>query len=176
MNTTLTQAGPAGTWSADTAHSAVGFVVSYLAGTIQGSFSDFDAVYHDGALRGAARVASVRVAEPTVGSYLRSADLLDAERYPEIIFESTDVRRDGDRLTIAGTLTMKGHTEPVEIVGAIADRTAGRSGLDGMRIKLETKLDRKKFGISWKNPLPSGDQALANEVTLIADLHMFNRA
>jgi polyisoprenoid-binding protein YceI len=175
MSTTLTEAGPAGTWSADIAHSAVGFVVEYLAGTIQGSFSDFDAVYHDGALRGAARVASVCVGEPTVGSYVRSADLLDAERYPEIIFESTDVRRDGDRLTIHGTLTMKGHTEPVEIVGAITDRTAEGSGQDQMRIKLETKLDRKRFGISWKNPLPSGDRALANEVTLIADLHMFNR-
>jgi hypothetical protein len=45
-----------------------------------------------------------------------------------------------------------------------------------MRIKLETKLDRKKFGISWKNPLPSGDQALAREVTLIGDLQMCKRA
>jgi polyisoprenoid-binding protein YceI len=150
--------------------------VGYLSGTIQGSFSDFDAVYREGALRGAARVASVRVAEPTVGSYLRSADFLDAERYPEIIFESKDVHRDGDRLTIDGRVTMKGRTEPVEIVGAITDRTADGSGQDGMRITLEAKLDREKFGISWKNPLPSGDQALAKKVTLIADLHMFNRA
>ena len=176
MSATSTQAAPADTWTADTGNSAVGFVVGYLAGTIQGSFSDFDAVYNDGALRGAARVASVCVAHPTVGSYLRSADFLDAERYPEIIFESTDVHRDGDRLTIDGRLTMKGRTEPIEIVGAITERTADGTGQDGMRIKFETKLDRKKFGISWKNPLPSGDQALASEVTLIADLHMFNRA
>jgi polyisoprenoid-binding protein YceI len=171
-----TEAGAPGTWAVDTAHSAVGFVVDYLAGTIQGSFPDIDAVYGEGVLSGAARVASVHVKDPSLESYLQAPDFFDAGRYPEITFASRDIDRDGDRLKIHGEITIKGHTEPVEIIGAITDASADGSGEERMRIKLETKLDRKKFGISWKNPLPSGDQALAREVTLIGDLQMCKRA
>ena len=43
--TTMTQATqqaiPTGTWSADRIHSTVGFAVPYMAGTFQGTFSDF---------------------------------------------------------------------------------------------------------------------------------------
>ena len=33
-------------------------------------------------------------------------------------------------------------------------------------------VDRTKFGLNWNNPLPSGDPALANDVTIIVDLQL----
>ena len=48
---TETQAVPAGTWGLDKVHSAIGFAVDYLAGTFQGSFSDYSAELKDGVLR-----------------------------------------------------------------------------------------------------------------------------
>jgi polyisoprenoid-binding protein YceI len=173
MSTTIqVQAGPDGAWSADKVHSTVWFVVNYLAGTVQGSFADVDADYRDGVLSGAARVASVQVHPPHLGAHLLSPGFFDAERYPEITFRSKHIRREGDRLKIDGELTIKGHTEPVEIIGAITDPTADADGGERLGIKLEAKVDRKKFGIDWNNPLPSGDPSLANEVTLIGDLQL----
>ncbi|MEK6273642.1 MAG: hypothetical protein AABM42_13520, partial [Actinomycetota bacterium] len=63
---TTQQALPTGTWSADTVHSTVGFAVPYLAGTFQGTFSDFEARLSDGVLRGTADVGSVQVKDPNL--------------------------------------------------------------------------------------------------------------
>ena len=39
-----------------------------------------------------------------------------------------------------------------------------------MGFKLETVIDRREFDINWNMPLPSGEPALSNDVTLKADL------
>jgi polyisoprenoid-binding protein YceI len=169
---TETTSVPAGTWGVDRVHSAIGFAVDYLAGTFQGSFSDYSAEVKDGALSGSAKVASVQVPEPNLAGHLQSPDFFDAERHPELTFVSKEIRRDGDELTIDGEITIKGHTEPVAIQGVITDPIADPYGNERFGIKLEATVDRTKFGVSWNNPLPSGDSALANEVRLLADLQL----
>ena len=176
MSTTDTKVVPTGTWAADKVHSDVGFAVDYLAGTFTGSFSDFDAELSDGVLRGSARVASIQVKDPNLEAHLQAPDFFDAERHPEITFESKDIRRDGERLTIDGEVTIKGHTEPVEIAGVISDPIEDPYGGQRFGLKLEAKIDRTKFGINWNNPLPSGEPALADEVTLIADVQLSKQA
>ena len=66
----------------DKVHSTVGFAVPYMAGTFQGTFSDFDARLGDGVLRGTAEVASVQVKDPNLEAHLQSPEFFDAERYP----------------------------------------------------------------------------------------------
>ena len=118
MSTQITQqALPTGTWSADTVHSTVGFAVPYLAGTFHGTFSDFEARLSDGVLRGTAEVGSVQVQDPNLTAHLQSPEFFDAERYPQLRFEAREISRSGDQVTIAGELTLKGHTEAVEISG-----------------------------------------------------------
>ena len=166
------QALPTGTWGADTVHSTVGFAVPYLIGTFQGTFSDYEARLSDGVLRGTARVGSVQVMDPNLAAHLQSPEFFDAERFPELSFEARDVSRSGDDLSIAGELTLKGHTEPVEIQGHINDPVADPYGGERFGVQLETTVDRTKFGLNWNNPLPSGDPALANDVTILVDLQL----
>jgi polyisoprenoid-binding protein YceI len=173
MSTTeIQQALPTGTWSADKVHSTVAFAVDYMAGTFQGSFSEIEAELRDGVLRGAAGVASVEVKDASLEAHLQSPEFFDAERNPEITFVSREVRRDGDRLAIDGEITIKGVTRPVEIAGVVAGPMADPFGGERVGLKLEAKVDRNEFGVSWNNPLPSGEPALSNEVTLIADLQL----
>lgn len=171
-NQTMQQALPTGVWSADTVHSTVGFAVPYLAGTFQGTFSDFDARLSDGVLRGTAEVASVQVKDPNLEAHLQSPDFFDAERFPQLSFEAREIGRSGDELTIAGEVTLKGHTEAVEIKGHVNDPAPDPYGGERFGLQLETTVDRTRFGISWNNPLPSGDPALANEVTITVDLQL----
>lgn len=171
-----TQVVPAGTWSGDKVHSRVGFAIDYMAGTFQGSFGDVDAELTDGVLRGSAKVSSVQVNDPNLAAHLQAPEFLDAERQPELTFESRDIRRDGDRLTIDGQIEIKGHTEPVEITGVISDPIHDPYGGERFGLKLEAKVDRTKFGVDWNNPLPSGEPALSNEVTLLADLQLVRQA
>ncbi len=172
MSQATQQAVPTGTWSADRIHSTVGFAVPYIAGTFQGTFSDFEARLSDGALRGSAEVSSVEVKDPNLATHLQSPDFFDAERFPQLSFEANEISRGGDDLTIAGELTLKGHTEPVEITGHITDPAPDPFGGERLGLQLEAKVDRTRFGLNWNNPLPSGDPALANEVTIIVDLQL----
>jgi polyisoprenoid-binding protein YceI len=153
-------------------HSTVGFAVKYMVGTFQGSFSDFDAELRDGKLRGSARVASIEVKDPNLSAHLQAPDFFDAERHPELTFESGDIQRAGDRLEIAGEITIKGHTEPVRITGVIGEPIQDPFGGERFGLTLEARIDRTAFGVSWNNPLPSGEEALSNDVTLIADLQL----
>ena len=171
-DTTIQQALPTGIWTADTIHSTVGFAVPYLAGTFQGTFSDFDARLSDGVLHGTAEVGSVQVKDPNLEAHLQSPDFFDAERFPQLSFEAREISRSGDDVTIAGELTLKGHTEPVEIKGHVNDPAPDPYGGERFGLQLETTVDRTRFGLNWNNPLPSGDPALANDVTIIVDLQL----
>jgi polyisoprenoid-binding protein YceI len=172
MSTTETQALPIGTWSVDPVHSNVGFAVAYMAGTFTGTFSDFDASVIDGGLQGSAKVASVQVKDPNLEAHLQSPDFFDAERHPDLTFRSTSILRKGDELTIDGEITIKGHTEPVRITGVVSEPIVDPYGGTRYGLKLETTIDRDRFDVSWNNPLPNGEPALANEVVLTAELQL----
>src|SRR4029453_17211675 len=172
MSTQTKQALPTGTWTVDTVHSTVGFAVPYMAGTFQGTFSDFDARLSDDVLTGTAEVASVQVKDPNLETHLQSPEFFDAERFPRLSFDAREVSRSGDDLTIYGELTLKGHTEPVEIRGHINDPAPDPYGGERPGLQLQAQVARTSFGLTWNNPLPSGDPALANEVTIIVDLQL----
>ena len=163
---------PTGTWRADTVHSTVRFTVPYLAGTFHGTFTDFDARLSDGVLRGTAQVGSVQVQDPDLTAHLQAPDFFDAERFPQLSFEAREASRSGGEVTIAGELTLKGHTEAVEIRGHVTDPAPDPFGGERFGLRLEATVDRTKFGLDWNNPLPSGEPALANDVTIIVDLQL----
>jgi len=107
-----------------------------------------------------------------LGTHLLAPDFFDAERTPEIRFAATDVRRSGDDVVVHGELTIKGTTQPVELKGTISDPVEHVDGKDRIGLTLETTVDRTQFGLNWNLPLPSGEPALANNVTLTAELYL----
>jgi polyisoprenoid-binding protein YceI len=167
---------PTGTWQLDPAHSQVGFAVEYMVGTFRGTFSPLEGeleVSEDGTakLSGRARAESVQVQDENLEAHLQSPDFFDAERAPELTFEASDIRRDGDDLTLNGELTIRGATQPIELKGTIKDPITDPYGRERIGITLEGSVDRTSFGINWNNPLPSGEPALANDVKLSAELY-----
>ena len=167
---------PEGSWAADKVHSTIAFAVDYMIGTFQGSFSDFDAELKDGVLRGSAKVASVQVKDPNLEAHLQSPDFFDAERNPQLTFVSDEIERSGNEITVHGEITIKGQTHPIELTGTIGDPIADPYGNERFGLELEGKIDRTAFGIDWNNPLPSGEPALANDVTLVAQLQLVKAA
>jgi polyisoprenoid-binding protein YceI len=176
MSTVDTQVLPTGTWQVDKVHSSIGFAVDYMAGTFHGTFSDFDATVTDGVLNGSAKVASVQVKDENLVAHLQSPDFFDTQAHPELTFTSKAINRGGDRITIDGEITIKGHTETTEITGEISDPIADPYGGVRFGLALQTVVDRNTFGVSWNNPLPSGEPALSNEVTITAELQLSRQA
>ena len=82
----------------------------------------------------------------------------------------------GDEITVRGDITIKGVTRPVELTGTISGPITDGYGRERTGLRLETTIDRTEFGVDWNTPLPTGEQALADEVQLAADLYFVREA
>jgi polyisoprenoid-binding protein YceI len=181
MSTTtdIRQSLPTGTWQLDPVHSSVGFEVPYTVGTFRGQFRDVEAslaAAGEPALTGAARVASVDVKDENLAAHLQSPEFFDAERHPELRFASREITRAGDELQVRGEIEIKGVTEPIELTGTVVDPLTDAFGRERIGVTLSGAVDRTAFGLNWNMPLPSGEQALGNEVTLVSELYFVKAA
>jgi polyisoprenoid-binding protein YceI len=182
MSTSVTPATvaglPVGTWQLDPTHSSASFAVKHMdVSTFRGRFEHFDAslvVSDDGAaeLRGSVRADSIVVKDENLQAHLGSPEFFDVERYPELRFVSTTLRRDGEELIADGTLTIKDETHPVEARGTITGPTETLGGVVKVGVTLETVIDRTKFGLNFNAQLPQGGDVLANEVKLTVELEL----
>ena len=164
---------PVGTWSADPVHSNVSFEVGYAGvNTFRGGFKEFTAVLSGDSLTGSAKVASVDVKDEQLNGHLQTPDFFDAERFPELTFEATELTK-GEDGTIAGSgeLTVKGVTRPISLTGRIAGAPATDPfGRERLGLRLEATIDRNEYGVSWNAPNQSGGNYLADDVALVAEL------
>jgi polyisoprenoid-binding protein YceI len=168
---------PTGTWKIDAIHSYVGFAVYYIAGTFRGSFAPVEGkleVAEDGAatLSGKASAGAVQVQDANLMKHLQSDEFFDAENAPELAFASTDIRPSGEEVEIAGELQIRGASCPVTLQGRIGSPTTDTFGKERFNLTLEGTIELSAFGIPWNDELPSGEPALANEVTLTAELYL----
>jgi polyisoprenoid-binding protein YceI len=167
---------PAGTYTIDKVHSTIGFAVKHMVvSTFRGRFEDYDAsltVGEDGTprLTGTVRVGSIVVKDPNLEAHLQSPEFFDAERHPELRFESDSLRADGDEVVLDGRLTIKGETRPVEARGSLVGPVEDPMGNTKLGLELKAIVDRTEFGLNWNAPMPKGGVALANDVTLSVDL------
>ena len=178
--TALDHSVPTGTWELDPVHSHIGFEVEYLVGTFRGELRDVEAtlsvVDDELVVSGSARVAGIDVKDENLSAHLQSPEFFDAERHPELRFASTELAPSDGAVAVRGELTMKGVTRPVELEGTISEPATDPYGRERVGLKLTTTVDRTDFGIDWNAPLPSGGQALANDVTLVAELYFTKAA
>ncbi len=178
--TTITQTQtqlPTGTWSVDPVHSQVGFAIDYMGGTFRGSFSPVAGtleVAEDGtaSINGSAQVTGIKVQDENLAAHLLSPEFFDAERAPELRFSADGIRRSGNEVGVDGELTVKGITKPVALTGTIGDPIQDAYGNDRVALTLSTTIDRTQFGLDWNLALPSGEPALANDVTITAELYL----
>jgi polyisoprenoid-binding protein YceI len=168
---------PTGTWAVDPIHSSIGFAVKHMGVTpFRGGFKTFDATLADGTLVGSAPVETIQTDDENLTAHLLSPEFFDTERYPVLHFESSEIRRYGDEVTIDGLLTLKGESRPVELRGTIAGPLSDPYGNSRLGLELETTIDRTEFGITWNAELPSGGQVLADDVKLSAQLELVQQA
>jgi polyisoprenoid-binding protein YceI len=164
---------PTGTWQLDPVHSKASFAVKHAGlSNFRGTFDDVTATLEDGVLRGTVKVDSVSVPVDQLKGHLQGPDFFDAERNPEITFVARDLKQDGEQLTVNGELTMRGVTKPLEATGTIAGPAQYFDGNDRIAIELSTVVDRTDYGINWNAPIPSGGNALADDVTITVELQL----
>jgi polyisoprenoid-binding protein YceI len=167
------------TYNADPVHSSFGFAVRYQGVSLfKGTLSEVAATLTDGRLDGTAQVESISIRTPDqFRQHVLSAEFFDVANHPEVTFTSNDLdlREDGTA-TVAGELTIKGITRPVEATGTWIAPAADAFGNSRGHLNLEAVVDRTEFDINWNMALPSGGNVLANDVTLTVELSLVEQA
>jgi polyisoprenoid-binding protein YceI len=172
---------PPGRYEIDPMHSDVSFVVRHLMiSKVRGHFRKLSGTVRigerpeDSSAQAAIDAASIDTGDPQRDEHLRSADFLDVEHYPQIVFASTAVRpgRNDDHWDVEGNLTIRDLTRPLTL-----DVEFGGSALDpwgNVRAGFQatTEIDREKFGVTWNQALESGGLLLAKCVKVEIDVEV----
>jgi polyisoprenoid-binding protein YceI len=164
---------PEGTFNVDPVHSSVGFEVQYMGvGTFAGNVKSFEASLVDGRLAGAARIATLETKDENLHAHLMAPDFFDAESYPEVSFTTAAASVEGSEVAFEGEVTIKGISQPATLRGSIVGPVTDPYGNTRYGLQLQTTIDRTAYGITWNADMPDGTKALADLVTLKADLSL----
>ncbi len=167
---------PAGTYSVDPSHSGVGFEVRHMGiATVRGEFRSFqgqiDATGDTPVLSGTVDVASIDTRDENRDAHLKAPDFFDADQYPQIAFHTTTISAGDDgAIQLAGEITIKGITKPIELRGAVAEGGADPWGNERIGFEVEGVIDRRDFELKWNQTLPNGNLLVSNEVKLVVSV------
>jgi len=165
-------------YTIDRGHSEAAFQVRHLVTKVRGRFKEFsgtirlDRTHPDrSSVEFSIDIASIDTAVPDRDAHLKSPDFFDVAKFPLLTFASSRiVPTGGDRYEVKGTLTMRGVrkeiTLPVSFLGFARDPW----GNEKAGFELETKLNRKDFGMVWNAALDTGGVILGDEVTVSINL------
>jgi polyisoprenoid-binding protein YceI len=156
-------------------HSVVSFAVPYLTGKFRGGFTGLDATLEAGddgtpqSLEGSADTTNLVVRDENLKGHMLSGDFFDAENAPKLSFQSKDISRSGDSVTVKGELSVRGASQPVELKGTIKGPLVDQFGQTRVGLELQGTIDRSAYGVSWNVDAAEGP-ALGNDVEVSADL------
>ena len=168
-----------GNYTVDVAHTRIGIRARHaMVTTVRGSFTDFEGHAHlDSANPPASNVslriktASIDTQVPDRDAHLRSADFLDVETYPEIVFVSTDVEQvDDDLYRVTGDLTIRDVTHPVAVDFALTGSAQDPFG--NLRVGFEgaVAIKRSDWGLTWNTPLDTGGVLVSDRIQVEFDV------
>jgi polyisoprenoid-binding protein YceI len=160
----------------DTTHSSVAFTVRHLViAKVRGTFKVWGGdLQLDLADLTKSKVdvkidaASIDTHEEKRDGHLRSADFLDAEKFPSLTFESRKIEKKGDRYALTGDLTIRGVTKSVTLDTELGGTAKDPWGGERIAFSAHGKIDRGDYGLKWNQALEAGGVLVGETV----DIHL----
>jgi polyisoprenoid-binding protein YceI len=165
-------------WQLDPAHTTVEFAVKHMMfTTVRGRFKTFTGSVHinernpdQSRVEVTIDAASIDTGVPDRDAHLRSADFLDVENHPRIVFRSTRVdgayKKEGDRFRVAGELEIRGKSMPVTLDATFEGLGMDPWGKQRAGFAARTEIDRREWGLRWNQALETGGVLVANSVKI----------
>ncbi len=168
-------------WSIDPIHSDIHFKVKHLMiNTVTGSFKKFDGSLEtskedltDAKINFTADIASIDTGMEMRDTHLKSDDFFNAEKYPQLKFESTLFEKTGDNTyLLKGDLTIRETTKPVELAVEYGGQMVDFYGNTKAGFEITGKLKRKEFGLNWDAVTEAGGVVVSDEIKLVLNVQM----
>ena len=170
----------AGTWTADPAHTTVGFVVRHLGlSKVRGRFEGVTAQLVVGndlttsSVSAEIDMGTVRTGNADRDAHLASSDFFNAETNPTMAFVSRQIDGEGDAYTLVGDLTINGITRTVELdVEFFGTSIAPMDQSTRAGFSATGSLSRKDFGIEFNVPVGGDKLLISDKVALELDVQL----
>jgi polyisoprenoid-binding protein YceI len=164
----------------DQAHTNIGFQVKHMViTTVTGNFTNYDYSFiydeenpENSSITATIQTGSINTNNEKRDNHLRSADFFDAEKYPEITFESTKIMKTDDGYVARGNLTMRGVTKEIELPFKITGILQDPWGNTKMGVESRLTINRQDYNVSWNNTLDNGGVVVSDNVDIILDLQL----
>ena len=172
-------------WVIDPTHSEIGFKIKHLMITnVSGKFEGFEAeVQTEGEDFATAQIeakvntASINTNNLQRDEHLRNSDFFEVEKYPEILFTSTQIEKiDNDNFVLHGNLTLKGITKPVKLNVEYSGVTKDPWGGQRAGFMITGKINRGDFGLNFNAALETGGLVLSEEVKINSEVQLVKQA
>jgi polyisoprenoid-binding protein YceI len=164
----------AGTWDIDPVHSHIGFTARHLmVSKVRGNFTKFEGqiITAEDPLQSSATATidttSLDTSNEQRNSDVKSERFLDAANYPTMTFRSTGIRPKGDgEFLVAGELTIKGVTRPVELTAEVNGFGPDPYGGTRAGFSATGEINRNDYGITFNVALPTGGVMVSERIQL----------
>lgn len=165
-------------WQLDPAHTTIEFAVKHMMfTTVRGRFKGFSGTVRiDEQNPDRSNVvveidaASIDTGVAERDTHLRSADFLDVERHPKILFRSNRVegahKDGGDRFKVAGELEIRGTRMPVTLDASFEGIGKDPWGKQRSGFSARTEIDRRDWGLKWNQALETGGVLVGHSVKI----------
>jgi polyisoprenoid-binding protein YceI len=174
------------TYTIDPAHSGAHFTVRHMMiTTVRGAFRNIKGtVVYDAenpansSVEAEIEAATIDTRETKRDDHLRSADFLDVEKFPTIVFRSTAIERAGEgEWKVTGDLTIHGVTRPV-VLSVDGPATEGKDPWGNIRsgASAATRIKRSDFGLTWNAALETGGFLVGDELKIELELALVKSA
>ena len=173
------------TWNFDPAHSSIGFSVRHLMiSKVRGHFGKWTGTFEydesdptRSKLEVRIDAASIDTRDEKRDAHLRSPDFFDVEKYPELVFASTGVERDGaDDFVVTGDLTIHGVTQSVQLKVESLGRAKDPWGGQRAGFSAKTAISRKEFGLHWNVALEAGGVVVGDKIEITIEIEAIRAA
>jgi polyisoprenoid-binding protein YceI len=172
------------TWSFDNSHSSIGFSVRHLMiSKVRGQFNQWTGTFEydeSDPVRSklAVRIdaASIDTREEKRDAHLRSPDFFDVEKFPELVFESRKIDRDGDDFVVTGDLTIHGVTRSVQLQVESLGRTKDPWGGERAGFSASATISRKDFDMHFNMPLEAGGVVVGDKIEIGIEIEAVRNA
>jgi polyisoprenoid-binding protein YceI len=167
------------TWASDPAHSEVDFSIRHGGvSNVHGRFGGVAAtlVYNEADVTKSTVTATIDTTTVDTGVALRDADLkadsfLDVAKFPTATFTSTNVAKNGNKLSVSGNFTLHGITKPV-VLDVEGPSTPAESMMDHKThsgFSATTTISRTAYGIgaTFPSALVGDDVKLTIELEIV---------
>jgi polyisoprenoid-binding protein YceI len=167
------------TWQIDKAHSDITFTVRHMVITkVRGRFGKWDGTltldeqdWSKSRVEVAIDAASISTNDEKRDAHLRSADFLDAEKFPKLTFKSTKVEPGkGDKLFVTGDLTIRDVTRAVTLEVEKLRKAKDPWGHDKISFNGKVTIAREEFGAKWNQALEAGGWLVGKNVEVDLEL------